>query len=62
MEAIAIKSREHALDILSNVQKALDQLAVQGRGNCFLVVACSNDIDAVMRYLADSPTGENLKC
>ena len=48
---MTIQSTEQALAVINSVKSALNQLVVQGRENCYIVVACGNDLDSVAEYL-----------
>lgn len=56
MARLPISDDAQAFTALDNVSKALDQLVVSGRENCFAIVAMSNDLDRVKQFLRDRLT------
>ena len=42
-----IKSTAQAAADVRAIKDALNQLIVQGRDNCYIVVACDNDLNAL---------------
>lgn len=48
---MGVKSKKEAVNRLIADLDILNQLTVQGRDNCCIVVACGNDIQAVINFL-----------
>ena len=54
-----ITSTAQAATVVRAIKDALNQLVVQGRDNCYIVVACDNDLNALTAYLEDELETEN---
>lgn len=54
-----ITSTAQAATVVRAIKDALNQLVVQGRDNCYIVVACDNDLNALTTYLEDELETEN---
>lgn len=55
-----IKSTAQAAAVVRAIRDALNQLVVQGRDNCYIIVACDNDLNALAAYLHDEIDTENI--
>lgn len=55
-----IKSTAQAAAVVRAIKDALNQLIVQGRDNCYIVVACDSDLNALAAYLHDEIDKENI--
>lgn len=54
-----IRSTAQAAAVVRAIKDALNQLVVQGRDNCYIVVACDNDLNALAAYLQNEIETEN---
>lgn len=45
-----IKTKEQAIQVLQTIKTALDDIEVKHKRNCYIVVACINDVEAVLQF------------
>lgn len=55
-----IQSTTQAMAVVNSMQKALDQLVVQGRDNCYIVAAIGGDLDAIAAFLSGEADAEEI--